>query len=81
MVVPPLPGTPYPFLKLVTVLALFIALDTKFHSSTSLLEKKFLLVSSLEACCFRGFGGSEAFLVVLMVTATLFQFFLLCGSL
>jgi hypothetical protein len=92
VVVPPLLGTPspscsgglhqvslcfrYAFLKPCTVPALFISLGIKFHASTTLFEKKFLLVSSLEACCFR-FSGSEALLVVLTVTSTLWNHVLL----
>ncbi len=59
-----------------TVLALFISLGTKVHASTTLFEKKFLLVSSLEAYCFR-FSGSEALLVVLTVASTLWNHVLL----
>ncbi len=80
-VVPPLPGTPSPSCSSglhqgLSVLALFISLGTKFHASTTLFEKKFLFVSSLEACCFR-FSGSEALLVVLTVTSTLWNHVLL----
>jgi hypothetical protein len=43
----------YLFLKLVTELAIFIVEGILFHSSTTLIEKKFLLTSSRAACCLK----------------------------
>ncbi len=62
----------YAFLKLLTVFALFMSPGTMFHASTTLFEKKFLLVSSLAACGLR-FNGSAALLVVLIETSTVWN--------
>jgi hypothetical protein len=48
--------------KLLTVFDLFITSGTMFQASTTLFEKKFLLVSSLAACCFN-FKESAALLL------------------
>jgi hypothetical protein len=60
----------YLFLKLVTELAIFIVEGILFHSSTTLIEKKFLLTSSRAACCLK-FSGPVALLVVKLVWSAL----------
>jgi hypothetical protein len=59
---------PYPCLKLLTVFTFFTRLGIWFQLSMTLLEKKFLLTSSLVAIC-RRFCGQSALLVTLPLSA------------
>ncbi len=63
--------------KLLTVFDLFISPGITFQASTTLFEKKFLLVSSLGACGLK-FKGSAALLFLLYINSLLTIILHLC---